>query len=91
MVGLTMYELVAGVGFILRLMIGEEFQGRGYGRSAMQEVIRRLRLCPTVEMVATSHRRGNEAAARLYAGLGFVPWKVAFATPGNDEVFLRLP
>ena len=91
MVGFTMYELAAGVGFITRLMIGMEFQGKGYGRAAMQEVIRRLWLCPTVEIVATSHRRGNEGAAKLYADLGFVPWDVGYATPDNEEVFLRLP
>ncbi len=91
MVGFTMYELAAGVGFIARLMIGEESQGKGYGKAAMREVIRRLWLCPTVEMVATSHRRGNEGAADLYAGLGFVPWQIGYATPDNEEVFLRLP
>ncbi|MDE0088576.1 MAG: GNAT family N-acetyltransferase [Candidatus Poribacteria bacterium] len=75
MVGFTMYELTDAVGFILRLMIDEKFQRKGYGRAAMLEVIRRLKLHPEVERIATSHVRENEAAARLYEGLGFVEWK----------------
>jgi len=91
MVGFTMTEMAAGVGFITRLMIDRAHQGKGYGRAAMVDVIRRLRLTPEAEIIATSHRRENEAAARLYAGLGFVPWQIAYATPESEEVFLRLP
>ena len=75
MVGFTMYELIDAVGFILRLMIDEKFQRKGYGRASMIEVIRRLKLHPEVERIATSHERENEAAARLYESLGFVNWK----------------
>jgi diamine N-acetyltransferase len=31
-------------------MIAERFQGKGYGRAAMLEVIRRLKLHPDVEL-----------------------------------------
>ncbi len=75
MVGFVMYELSDAVGFIVRLMIDEKFQRRGYGRAAMIEVIRRLKLHPDVERIATSHQRKNEAAARLYESLGFVDWE----------------
>lgn len=91
MVGFTMYELAAGVGFITRLMIDRAYQRKGYGRAAMTKVIRRLRLSPEVEMIATSHRRENPAAARLYAGLGFVPWDTTYVTVNAEEVYLRLP
>lgn len=91
MVGFAMYELAAGVGFITRLMIDRAHQRRGYGRAAMTEVIRRLRLSPEVELIATSHLRENAAAARIYAGLGFVPWDIAYATADAEEVYLRLP
>jgi diamine N-acetyltransferase len=57
MVGFTMYEIVAGVGFIMRLMIDCKHQRRGYGRATMLEVIRRLKLCPDVELIATSYRK----------------------------------
>ena len=55
MVGFTMYEIVDAVGFISRLMIDEKYQRKGYGRAAMIEVMRRLRLYPDVERIATSH------------------------------------
>ena len=90
-VGFTMFEVAAGVGFITRLMIDRAHQGKGYGRAAMAEVIRRLRLTPEAEIIATSHLRENVVAARLDAGLGFVPWDIAYATADADEVYLCLP
>ena len=70
MVGFTMYEITAGVGFILRLMIDHKYQRQGYGRATILEVIRRLKLYPDVEVIATSYQRGNEAVANLYRNLG---------------------
>ncbi|MCE2413027.1 GNAT family N-acetyltransferase [Candidatus Poribacteria bacterium] len=90
MVGFVMYELIDTVGFILRLMIDEKFQRRGYGRAAMIEVIRRLKLHPEVERIATSHERKNEAAARLYESLGFVDWKHESRTDDSGERYLIL-
>lgn len=57
MIGLTIYELAAGVGFIMRLMIDEKYQGQGHGRATMLEVVRRLKLCPDVKVIATSYRK----------------------------------
>ena len=90
MVGFVMYELIDAVGFILRLMIDEKFQRRGYGRAAMVEVIRRLKLHPEVERIATSHARKNEAAARLYESLGFVDWKHESRTDDSSQKYLIL-
>jgi diamine N-acetyltransferase len=89
MIGFATYEVTLGVGFILRLMIDRAHQRKGYGRATVLEVIRRLRLHPEVEMIATSHRQDNAASARLFRGLGFVPYDVQDGRPG--EVFLRLP
>ena len=47
MVGFIMYGLSNARGFILRLMVDEKFQRRGYGRAAMIEVIRRLNYIQT--------------------------------------------
>jgi diamine N-acetyltransferase len=63
MVGFAMYEIVAGVGFIMRLMTDWKYQRKGYGRATMVEVIRRIKLCPDVEIIATSYRKENEIAA----------------------------
>jgi diamine N-acetyltransferase len=91
MVGFVLYQLRAGVGFIRRLMIDQRFQGQGYGRAAMVEVIRRLKLHPEAEMICTCHRRENLAAARLYRSLGFVDWEISWAQGHPTEVFLRYP
>jgi len=92
MVGFVMYEITCGVGFILRLMSDRAHQRKGYGRAATLEVIRRLKLYPEVEMIATSHRRENEAAAHLFQSLGFAPWDIEGAEEINPgELFLQLP
>ena len=91
MVGFTMYLILEdSVGFILRLMIDKAHQRKGYGRAAMVEVIRRLKLYPEVELIATSHRRDNQAAAKLYRSLGFVEWDIPSAKEDPSEVYLRL-
>ncbi len=88
-VGFAVLEVAGGVGFILRLMIAAQHQGKGYGRASLQELSRRAKLFPDVQMVATSHLAGNEPMARLCAQLGFVPWDVSYAAESPD-VFLRL-
>ncbi len=90
MIGFTMYEITAGVGFIQRLMIDQRYQHQGYGKAAMIEVIRRLKLYPQVQLIATSHRQENIAASQLYRSLSFVDWEIAWAKENPSEVFLRL-
>lgn len=89
-VGFAVTEVVASVGFVLRLLIGEEHQQKGYGRTALTELVRRLRMNPDVEVVATSHRVDNAAMGRLCAAMGFEPWDTPFTAP-EGEVYLRLP
>ena len=90
MLGFTMLEIRRGVGFIVRLMIDKEHQRKGYGRAAMVEVIRQLRLHPEVRLIATSHRRKNEAASKLCRELGFRDWGVPWENPDPDEIYLAL-
>ena len=91
MVGFVMYVITCRVGFILRLMIDRAHQRQGYGRAATLEGIRRLKLYPGVEMIATSHRRENEAVAHLFQSLGFAPWDIEGAEEINPgEIFLQL-
>ncbi|NNE55200.1 MAG: GNAT family N-acetyltransferase, partial [Flavobacteriales bacterium] len=54
MVGFLMYQIMDGVGFVVRMMIGSPYQKRGYGRAAMVEVIRRFKLMPEIEYIGTS-------------------------------------
>jgi len=88
MIGFTMYELVAGVGFILRLMIDRKYQRQGYGKATMIEVLRRLHLHPEVEIIATSHRKENVVFGSLCRNLGFKKWEIEWAKEIEDEVYL---
>ena len=90
MVGFVMLEIKGGVGCILRLLIDRDHQGQGYGKAAMVESIRRLKLYPEVQLIVTSHRRKNKAAANLYKSLGFVPWDIEWGRADPDEVYLQL-
>jgi diamine N-acetyltransferase len=90
MIGFVMYEIVGGIGFILRLMIDSKYQQQGYGKAAVLEVIRRLKLYPEVELIATSYKRGNEAASSFYHSLGFVDWDIEWAINHEAEVYLKL-
>ena len=90
MIGFTMYELVAGVGFILRLMIDRKYQRQGYGKATMIEVIRRLRLHPEVEIIATSLRKENVVVGSLCRDLGFREWEIEWSKEIEDEVYLVL-
>ena len=72
MVGFCMVQEMDGVGFIMRLMVDHRFQRRGYGRATMEQVIRRWKADPSIEIIATSVRKGNDAAETLYRSLGFV-------------------
>lgn len=90
MIGFTMYEITAGVGFIMRVMVDEKYQGQGYGRATMIEIIRRLKLCPDVEIIATSYRKENERAAKLYQSLGFQRWDISYAISHPTEVYVKL-
>ena len=89
--GFVMYEIKGGVGFILRVMVDVRFQGQGYGRAAVVEVIDRLRQHPEVQLIATSHRAENEASAALFRSLGFIAWDISWAAQHEGEVYLVLP
>ena len=90
MTGFVMYEIVAGVGFIMRLLIDHQYQHQGYGRATMIEVIRRLKLCPDVEIIGTSYRKENEVAAGLYQSLGFRHWDTSDVESDPTEVYVKL-
>lgn len=72
MVGFAMYGLspMLNVYFITRLMIDYNFQGKGYGRSAMLEIIEQMKQFPCEE-IYTSFVPANEKAKKLYSSLGF--------------------
>lgn len=75
MVGFLMYRPgdfgLAKVWLIYRLMVGKDYQGKGYGRAGMVCLLQRLRAIPSYNAVLISFVPDNDAARALYASLGF--------------------
>lgn len=75
-VGFLMYSLnyahPTQQAFIMRLMVDEKAQGRGYGRFAMQKMLEIFRSDGRVQEVGISYAPANEVARAFYASLGFV-------------------
>ena len=74
-VGFLMYgfnfEHLKQQAFIIRLMVDERYQGKGYGRFAMQKMLEIFRKDERIKTVGISYEPENEAARKLYASLGF--------------------
>ncbi len=58
--------------FIIRLMVDEKYQGRGYGRFSMEKLLEIFRADDRIRAVGISYEPENESARRLYASLGFL-------------------
>ncbi len=65
------YEFTRFQGFILRLMVDESVQGKGYGKFGMNWMLEKYRADERVEVVGISYEPNNEVARKLYASLGF--------------------
>jgi diamine N-acetyltransferase len=74
LVGFVMYgyEDPPGQWSILQFMIDLRHQRRGHGRRAMQVLIPMTVERHGMEEIGLTYFRGNDVAARLYRGLGFV-------------------
>jgi diamine N-acetyltransferase len=89
MVGFCLYgyDDEEGCYWVARMMIDKSQQGRGYGRAAMVEAIRRMREQPDCREIALSIEPENVAAQKLYESLGFV--KTGVVSHGEDVMRLR--
>lgn len=58
-------------GLILRLMVDEKYQGKGYGRAAMKSMLEMFQTDKNISSVCITYEPENEAARKLYASLGF--------------------
>ncbi len=58
--------------FIIRLMVDQNHQGRGYGKFGMQQMLEIFRQDERIHDVGISYEPDNEIARKLYASLGFV-------------------
>jgi len=62
-----------GIDFILRFMIDQHYQGRGYGRAGLQALIAQIKAQPGVQAVEISYDVANPVMAHLCTALGFQP------------------
>jgi diamine N-acetyltransferase len=74
--------------FILRLMVDDKFQGKGYGRFAMHKMLETFRADERIKEVGISYEPQNDAARKLYASLGFE--ETGKVIDGEVEAILRL-
>ena len=75
-------------GLIMRLMVDEKYQGKGYGKFAMQGVLNIFRGDEKVKNVVLSYVPDNIGAKGLYASLGFVETGEIFH--GESVAILKL-
>ena len=89
MVGFCMYgwDEEEGCHSLARLMIDKNHQGKGYGRAATEEVIRRLKAEPGCSQVVLSVNPANASAQALYESLGFV--KTGAVSHGEEVMRLK--
>ncbi len=73
MVGFVLYGLDTDDNrfYLGRLMIDEKFQGKGYGRAATLEVIKRLKKVEDCKEIYLSFVPENKNAEKLYESIGF--------------------
>jgi diamine N-acetyltransferase len=57
--------------FIIRLMVDQNSQGKGYGRFGMEKMLEIFSLDERIQVVGISYEPENESARKLYASLGF--------------------
>ena len=59
--------------YLWRLLIDHRFQGRGYGRAALDLVVEHVRTRPDARELLVSHVVGPLSPAAFYETYGFVP------------------
>lgn len=91
-VGFLMYALNYGhpthQAFVQRLMVDEKFQGKGYGRFALNWILDFFRADERIKMAGITYEPNNEVARKLYADLGFV--ETGRILDGETEAMLKI-
>ena len=73
--------------FIWRIMIGQQYQGRGYGRKALEVLIKKAQMDSACNHIIADYVVGNEKMKHLLTSLGFQ--ETGFIEE-NNEVAMRL-
>jgi diamine N-acetyltransferase len=89
LVGFTMFGLDTDDNryYLVRLMIDARFQGRGYGKAALSEIIEAMKRIEDCGEIYLSFVDGNTAAERLYRSVGF---DLTGETNSYGETIMRL-
>lgn len=82
-VGMLLYYAWDGAYIISQLLIDERYQGKGYGKAAMELLLANMQAAGKYTKVLTCYCEGNTAAQKLYAALGFVEYD-----RDEDEILL---
>jgi len=90
MVGFIMYwfDEENEKGWIDRLMVDVNHQGKGYGRDAMKMVMNILESYEKCKIITTSYEVNNYIAGNLYKSLGFE--KTGRTVEGETEVIYKV-
>ena len=74
LVGFIMYDYNQPEqrGYVSRLMVAQQYQGKGYAKTAMQIVIGTLKQEPDIKQIQISYHPQNVKARSLYLQLGFI-------------------
>jgi diamine N-acetyltransferase len=89
MVGFTMYGAIEdGASQIMHLMLDAQHQGKGYGKAALDALLRRISEEPSRTGVWLSVHPENGVARRLYEQVGFRLRETGMEA--EDEVFMYL-
>ncbi|MEL6672978.1 MAG: GNAT family N-acetyltransferase [Bacteroidota bacterium] len=73
MIGLLIHGEFSGICWISRILIDKDYQGRGLGTEAIQQMIKRLAIHPSCREIRTSYVKENQAAQAFFEKLGFEP------------------
>ncbi len=90
MVGFTLYgkDSESKKYYIVRLMIDEKFQGKGYGKQATLKLIEMMKRYDGCDAIYLFFVPGNTGAETLYTDLGFE--RTGFIDPEDGEIEMRL-
>lgn len=87
MIGFSMHGLDVkdGTMWIIRFMIDEKYQGKGYGKHALGELLNKIKSGNPCTEVWLSFHPESAAAERLYSNYGFKQQITGFEA--DDEIF----
>ena len=86
MIGFLMYGEFGGICWINRIMIDANYQGQGYGTSAITQLISKLKANIRCREIRTSYARNNYPAGHFFETIGFVSIPSELA---DGEVVMR--